>query len=163
SDSSSISSPSITCGCRPASRWSGGTPPPPSGSPDGARRSRGGGGPCFGFFPRPARAGSGPAPGPAARARPGGEPGPPRPPGASAGAGGLALAGTGPALLARADELDALLRLSLGDLRSAAGLAGGLPAGRRSMLLARIALATGDHHTAQEHLRALPPGGLTPR
>jgi LuxR family transcriptional regulator, maltose regulon positive regulatory protein len=73
------------------------------------------------------------------------------------------LAGTGSALLARADELDALLRLSLGDLRSPAELAGQLPAARRSMLLARIALAAGDHHAAQEHLRSPPLGELTPR
>jgi LuxR family maltose regulon positive regulatory protein len=82
---------------------------------------------------------------------------------ASVEAARLALAGTGSVLLARADELDALLRLSLGDLRSPAELAGGLPAARRSMLLARIALAAGDHHAAQEHLRSPPPGGLTPR
>jgi hypothetical protein len=44
-------------------------------------------------------------------------------------------------LLARADELEALLRLSLGDLRSPVELAGGLPAARRGLLLARIALA----------------------
>ena len=37
----------------------------------------------------------------------------------------LVLAGTGSALLARADELEALLRLSLGDLRSPAELASG--------------------------------------
>jgi LuxR family transcriptional regulator, maltose regulon positive regulatory protein len=39
----------------------------------------------------------------------------------------LVLAGTKSVLLARADELEALLRLSLGDLRSAVGLASGLP------------------------------------
>jgi LuxR family transcriptional regulator, maltose regulon positive regulatory protein len=72
------------------------------------------------------------------------------------------LAGTGSVLLARADELEALLRLSLADLRSAAELAGGLPAARCGLLLARIALAAGDHHAAREHLRA-PPGELTPR
>jgi LuxR family maltose regulon positive regulatory protein len=82
---------------------------------------------------------------------------------ASVEAARLVLAGTGPALLAQADELDALLRLSLGDLRSPAELAGRLPAARRSMLLARIALAVGDHHAAQEHLRSPPPGELTPR
>ncbi|HYA52649.1 MAG TPA: LuxR C-terminal-related transcriptional regulator, partial [Streptosporangiaceae bacterium] len=82
---------------------------------------------------------------------------------ASVEAARLALAGTAPALLARADELDALLRLSLGDLRSPAELAGGLPPARRSMLLARIALAAGDHHAAQEHLRSPPPGEPTPR
>jgi LuxR family transcriptional regulator, maltose regulon positive regulatory protein len=59
-------------------------------------------------------------------------------------------------LLARADEQEALLRLSLGDLRSPAGMISRLPAARRSLLLARIALAAGDHHAAQEHLRAAP-------
>ena len=64
------------------------------------------------------------------------------------------LAGTGPELLARADELEALLRLSLGDLHAAGELAGGLPAARRGLLLARIALDSGDHHAAHEHLQA---------
>ena len=73
------------------------------------------------------------------------------------------LTGTEPVLLARADELDALLRLSLGDLHFPAELAGRLPAARRSTLLARIALAAGDHHAAQEHLRSPPLGELTPR
>jgi LuxR family transcriptional regulator, maltose regulon positive regulatory protein len=81
---------------------------------------------------------------------------------ASVEAARLTLAATEPALLALADELDALLRLSLGDLRSPAELAGGLPPARRGMLLARIALAAGDHHAAREHLRS-PLGGLTPR
>jgi len=75
----------------------------------------------------------------------------------------LVLAGTGSALLARADELEASLRLSLGDLRSPAELASGLPADRRALLLARIALAAGDHHTAQEHLQSPALGDLTPR
>src|SRR5215470_4807060 len=52
------------------------------------------------------------------------------------------LAGTKSALRARADELEALLRLSLGDPHTAAGLAARLPAARRPLLLARIALAT---------------------
>ena len=82
---------------------------------------------------------------------------------ASVEAARLALAGTGSVLLARADELDALLRLSLGDLRSPAELAAGLPAACRRMLLARVALAAGDHHAAQEHLRSPPLGELTPR
>src|SRR5262249_23761259 len=82
---------------------------------------------------------------------------------ASVEAARLALAGTGSVLVAQADELDALLRLSLGDLHSPAELADGLPPARRSMLLARIALAAGDHHAAQEHLRAPPPGEPTPR
>ena len=66
-------------------------------------------------------------------------------------------------LLARADELEALLRLSLGDLRSPAELASGLPAVQRALLLARVALASGEHHAARERLQALPPGDLTPR
>ena len=75
----------------------------------------------------------------------------------------LVLAGTRSVLLARADELEALLRLSLGDLRSPRELAGELPAARRSLLLARIALAAGDHHAAQEHLRSPSLGDSTPR
>jgi LuxR family maltose regulon positive regulatory protein len=73
------------------------------------------------------------------------------------------LAGTGSVLLARADELEALLRLSLGDLRSPAELAAGLPTARSELLLARIALAAGDHHAAREHLQSLSRGDLTPR
>jgi LuxR family maltose regulon positive regulatory protein len=57
-----------------------------------------------------------------------------------------------------------MLRLSLGDQRTAADLANGLvPLARRRLLLAKVALAAGDHHTAQEHLQALPDGELTPR
>jgi len=67
------------------------------------------------------------------------------------------------ALLARADEQEALLRLSLGDLRSAAQLASRLPRPRRGVLLAKIALASGDHHAVQEHLHAAAPDDLTPR
>ena len=74
----------------------------------------------------------------------------------------LILAGTGSALLTRADELEGRLRLSLGDLRTPAELAGRLPAARRGLLLAQIALAAGDHHTAQQNLQS-PPGELTPR
>jgi LuxR family maltose regulon positive regulatory protein len=73
------------------------------------------------------------------------------------------LAGTGSVLLAWADDLEALLRLSLGDLRSAAELASGLPAARRALMLARIALASGDYHTAQEHLQSPSLAELTPR
>ena len=75
----------------------------------------------------------------------------------------LALAQASSTLLARADEQEALLRLSLGDLRSPAELAGRLPGVRRELLLARIALAAGDHHAAQRHLQAVTPGDLTPR
>ena len=74
----------------------------------------------------------------------------------------LALPGAGPELRARADELEALVRLSHGDPSTPAKLADGLPAARRGLLLARIALAAGDHHAAQDHLR-VPPGELTER
>ncbi len=67
------------------------------------------------------------------------------------------------ALLARADELEALLRLSLGDLRSPAELASGLPAAQRALLRARVALASGEHYAAMTSLQALSPGDLTPR
>jgi LuxR family transcriptional regulator, maltose regulon positive regulatory protein len=82
---------------------------------------------------------------------------------ASVEAARLVLAGTGSVLLGRADELEALLRLSLGDLRSPVELASGLPAARRTLLLARIALAAGDHQAAQEHLQSPSLGDLTPR
>ncbi len=75
----------------------------------------------------------------------------------------LVLAGTGLVLLARADELEASLRLSLGDLRSPAELASKLPPARRGLLLAKIALASGDHHAAQEHLQSPALDNLTPR
>src|ERR1700749_2383339 len=71
-------------------------------------------------------------------------------------AGGAA--GRGPG-----EELEALIRLSHGDPSTPARLADGLPAARRSLLLARIALAAGDHHAAHDQLRALPPGELTER
>jgi LuxR family transcriptional regulator, maltose regulon positive regulatory protein len=73
------------------------------------------------------------------------------------------LAGTGSVLLTRADELEALLRLSLGDPRAPAELASGLPPARRSLLLARIALASGDHRTAAGHLHSPSLDDLTPR
>lgn len=66
------------------------------------------------------------------------------------------------ALLAQADELEAEVRLSLGDPRAANELACAVPAPRRGWLLARAALATGDHQTAQHHLNQ-PVQDLTPR
>jgi LuxR family maltose regulon positive regulatory protein len=75
----------------------------------------------------------------------------------------LVLPEAGPVLLARADELEALLRLSLGDLRSPAELASRLPAARCRLLLARTALAAHDHHAAQAHLQAVPLGDSSPR
>jgi LuxR family maltose regulon positive regulatory protein len=66
-------------------------------------------------------------------------------------------------LLAQADEQEALLRLSLGDTRSPAELASNLPATRRGLLLARVALTAGDDHGVQQHLQAAALGDLTPR
>ena len=73
------------------------------------------------------------------------------------------LAATGLVLMARADELEALVRLSIGDLSSPTKLATGLPAVRHGLLLARVALAAGDHQAAHEQLQSLSPGDLTPR
>jgi len=72
-------------------------------------------------------------------------------------------AGASPALLTRADEQEALLRLSLGDLRSPAELAGNLPAADRGLLRAKIALAAGEHCTVPQHLRPAALGDLTRR
>jgi LuxR family maltose regulon positive regulatory protein len=66
-------------------------------------------------------------------------------------------------LLARADECEVLIRLALGDLHTPADLARRLPAARRRLLLARIALAGGDHRAAQQHLEPRPTGEPTPR
>ena len=68
-----------------------------------------------------------------------------------------------PGLLARADESEALIRLALGDLHTPADLARRLPAARRSLLLARIALTAGDHRAAQQYLQSQPAGQQTPR
>jgi hypothetical protein len=67
------------------------------------------------------------------------------------------------ALMASADELEALLRLSLGDLRSPAELATRLPGAARGLPLAKIARVAGDHHAAQQHLQATSPGRREPR
>ena len=75
----------------------------------------------------------------------------------------LAGASADSVLLARADELEAVLRLSLGDLRSPAELAGSLPPMPRNLLLARVALAAGDHQAARGQLADSVPGSLTPR
>jgi LuxR family maltose regulon positive regulatory protein len=73
------------------------------------------------------------------------------------------LAGTRSVVLARADELEALLRLSLLDLRTPVELVGRLSPARRDLLLARVALAAGNHVAAQEHLQSPSLGDLTPR
>ena len=73
------------------------------------------------------------------------------------------LPGTRSPLLARADEAEALLRLSLGDLDTPAQLVTNLPPASRALLHARIALAAGDHHAAHQHLLASALAGLPPR
>jgi LuxR family maltose regulon positive regulatory protein len=73
------------------------------------------------------------------------------------------LGGSKSLLLRRADELEALLCLSLGDLDAPAELATRLPPAPRGLLLAKIALAAGDHRTAAEHLHPPILGNLTPR
>lgn len=73
------------------------------------------------------------------------------------------LAGTGSELLTRADELEAALRLSLGDLRSPAELAGRLPPQRRCLLRARIAVAGQDPAAARHDLQDASLQNLTPR
>ena len=75
----------------------------------------------------------------------------------------VVLAGTRSVLLAWADELEAQLRLSFGDLASATELAGRLRGARRSLLQAKIALAVGDHEAAAEHLHSPSPVKPTPR
>jgi LuxR family transcriptional regulator, maltose regulon positive regulatory protein len=82
---------------------------------------------------------------------------------ATVGAARDALPGTRSPLLARADEAEALLRLSLGDLRTPAELAASLPTANRDLLRARIALAAGDHHAAHQHLHAPVLTDLSPR
>jgi LuxR family maltose regulon positive regulatory protein len=74
-----------------------------------------------------------------------------------------ALPATTSVLFNQADELEALIRLSLGDLSSPAELARRLPAARRGLLLAKVALAAGDHQTALNHLQPLATGDLSPR
>jgi LuxR family maltose regulon positive regulatory protein len=73
------------------------------------------------------------------------------------------MTGGSPALLTRADEQEALLRLSLGDLGTPTELAARLSAARRGLLLARIALAAGHRQAVPEHLQAAALGDLTPR
>ena len=75
----------------------------------------------------------------------------------------LVMTGANSALLWRADELEALLRLSLGDLNTPAELAAGLPAARRGLLRAKIALAAGRQQAAYEQLHSPSLGDPTPR
>ena len=73
------------------------------------------------------------------------------------------MAGTRSELLVWADELEADLRLSLGDLHAPADLSRRLPATRCALLLAKIALAVDDHRAAQEHLHSAAVSDLTLR
>ena len=66
-------------------------------------------------------------------------------------------------LLAEADELEARLRLSLGDTRGAHSTAGQLPPPRRAVVEAIIALAGGDHVAAARALESAPAVGSTLR
>ncbi len=66
-------------------------------------------------------------------------------------------------LLADADELEARLRLSLGDTLGAHSAAERLPPPRRVVVETIIALAEGDHQAAGRALDAAPPVGLTVR
>ena len=67
-----------------------------------------------------------------------------------------------PALLAQTDEIEAQVRLSLGDLQAPAELASGVPSTHHAWLLARIALAAGDHQAAHDRVEPL-SANLTPR
>lgn len=82
---------------------------------------------------------------------------------ATADAARRVLAGTNSVLLTRADELEAAIRQSVGDLRTAADLAARLPRASRQLMLAKIALTAGAHETAAEHLQSLSLADLTPR
>ena len=66
-------------------------------------------------------------------------------------------------LLAKADELEARLRLALGDVRGAEHVASRLPEERRRVVSAIIALAAGDHLATSEQLHDAPAGGATIR
>jgi len=73
------------------------------------------------------------------------------------------IGGTRSELMTRANELEAGLRLWLGDVGTPAELARGLPPARRALLLAQIALATGDPRAARAHLRSSALADPTPR
>ncbi len=66
-------------------------------------------------------------------------------------------------LLAKADELEARLRLALGDVKGAEHVRSRLPEDRRRVVSAIIALAAGDHRAASEQLHDAPAGGATIR
>ena len=142
----------ITCVLSRALRSSGGTSTPRSGSPSGRCRYLSITGPTFEYLALLDRAEIWAARGQIREAL------------ATVEAARAVLAGTTPSHLARADELEALLRLALGDLRTPVELASGLPAARRGLLLARVALAANDHAgRARPPGRAARLGNLTPR
>ena len=66
-------------------------------------------------------------------------------------------------LFAQADELEARLRLALGDARGARRVAERLSDDRRMVISALIALGANDHRTASDILSVAPPGGPTIR
>ena len=66
-------------------------------------------------------------------------------------------------LLAQADELEARLRIDLGDRSGAAATASRLPPDRRLVVTAILDLAAGDFPAAGRVLLAAPARGLTPR
>ena len=66
-------------------------------------------------------------------------------------------------LLAEADELEARLRLGLGDQNGAAHVIEGLPENRRIVMSATIALAAGDPEVAARALSSAPAEGATIR
>jgi LuxR family transcriptional regulator, maltose regulon positive regulatory protein len=66
-------------------------------------------------------------------------------------------------LLAQADELEARLRLALGDFRGAEDKCSRLPEERRRVVSAIVALAAGDVGAASEQLRDTPARGATVR
>ncbi len=66
-------------------------------------------------------------------------------------------------LFAQADELEARLRLALGDRKGAQSIAEQLPDERRPVISALIALAVNDHRTASDVLTTAPLRGMTIR
>jgi len=75
----------------------------------------------------------------------------------------LALKSDHSALLAEADELEARIRLSLGDQKGATGVIERLPPERRIVVSALIALAAGNPGQAAEALSSAPAEGATIR
>lgn len=73
------------------------------------------------------------------------------------------LTAPGPALVARAAELEARALLALGDVHSSAALADQIAPTAGNLLLAKVALASGDHETASRQLRDLSSSELSPR